>query len=924
MTIFLLCVGLMMAAPVHAQLMPLDIGGALPPGSLTPLGPDDWFVTAGGQDIWGPADQFYFAHGTLPVYNDFTAVVGVKSMEPYATGHEWGKAGLMAREDTSPGSPNTMVCRSLKQGVTFQWRDFPDDWSWNYPVGINSYGQTDIVWLRLDRQGDMFTGSYAVGGAGPPTSWDDYSVHSTPLVPGIEVGLATTSHGQGVGIDVEYIDFKVGPYAGPPTYATPSLPATAGGGDGYMDVHEVIDNGWIPTQSRCYASLASGTGTIVDYTASVLNIQDNGPSGNFAGDNVFGVVTAGHRVVGEVDALSMIARGTIRVPSGLGGNWTFGVNTDDGCTLMFPGQNFISVVGGELPRFTDGTAIRFTGGRAAADTLGVINLPAGDHPFWLTYHEDGGEAAVEFFAARGVHTAFNPNDFHLVGAVDGLQLVGIRQPVQLWKPYWFLDAKLLLHYNPGFSYAYTGFWGGWYPYHYYSPYLHYSYYYYPWYGPVSCHPCCWSLNWHYWWWDWPWKNNCQYSGYWNQGCWWWWHPWRGNPYFWGFLDRLSYRYWYPYPRTTFWWSWYWYYNGKGRCLEVVTLGDAEEGGRVLPLDDAVLDNLEVESHEFDVNGGRYTGEFTSSAGPGLERITVEDLPGYYLGLGASDEDLAAFERSDVYQNLLAHSAPGDEVFVQWAEFSIPEPRILIDQPQGGSMLITEGGQNSYEITLATPPKFDVAIEIKPEAGTAPIDLGNGLGNPVTVNFPSGDAGPRTVTVTAPEDTEQERNELAVVTHTVLSEDPEYFDAELPAVTIGIEDNDLGAWGFLEGDINRDGYVNISDAAIMAYSWALCTDPGEPGCLIAGGSPDTSDYPLPSGWSDCEPNVNLCNKPRYRMVGSQEHYVMCDQTAGCTIDGCECNLFEYDPDTGESTRLAGSGKLMRQDYSMRYFCRCTSE
>lgn len=182
-----------------------------------------------------------------------------------------------------------------------------------------------------------------------------------------------------------------------------------------MTVREVINNGIIVDQQACYASLASGKGTIVNYTTDVLDIYDSGGRGHFSLDRPFGAVTKGLCTLSSVDNLSMRVDGILRIPAGQGGDWTFGVNSDDGFTLMLPGHDFSSVTGGELAHLAEGAAIHFAGIRARADTLGVINLPAGDYPFWLTYHECGFDAQVEFFAAKGAQTAFDPNSFRLVG-----------------------------------------------------------------------------------------------------------------------------------------------------------------------------------------------------------------------------------------------------------------------------------------------------------------------------------------------------------------------------------------------------------------------------------------------------------------------------------------------------------------------------
>jgi hypothetical protein len=408
-------------AVVDFGLAGIDIGEPLPAGTISYSDDGTPNITAGGADIWDNADQFYYAYKAdedtgepVYVFGDFTAIVGVRSMEPNETAHEWAKAGIMARQDPEPGSPHTMVIRSLRNGADLQGRDLHDQESWRIPMG-DDYGPDQTVWLRLDRVGNTFTGSYFVGGETPPTIWIASSSHESPLPADVLLGLATTSHQQERAIMVEYLDFCIGPYAGPAVLLEPKLLPWPPCGEGYIGIREVIDNGEIGDQGVCYDSLSSNTGTIVEYTAPVLNIQDSDGNGNYGNDDVFGVVTEGRRDHGDVDDISLIARGIIHLPEVEEGSYTFGVNSDDGFTLQFPGHDFISAVNGEIVNFESGAALRFYGSRAAGDTLGVINLSPGDHPFWLTFHERAGGAAVELYAAEGVHTAFDLDVFRLVG-----------------------------------------------------------------------------------------------------------------------------------------------------------------------------------------------------------------------------------------------------------------------------------------------------------------------------------------------------------------------------------------------------------------------------------------------------------------------------------------------------------------------------
>ena len=200
------------------------------------------------------------------------------------------------------------------------------------------------------------------------------------------------------------------------------VPIGPSGSLDHLGIREVINSSTILDQVTCYSVLGSGTGTIVDYTMSMLNIHDSGDNGHFGSDDTFAVVgCVGGVPHGSVDDLCLIAQGVIRIPTG--GAYTFCVTSDDGFTLQFPGHDFTSFSGGgEISPLTGGSAVRFSGDRSVADTLGVINLPAGDHLFVLTYHEHWGGATVELSAAQGARTGFD-SSFRLVGDPNGLQLV---------------------------------------------------------------------------------------------------------------------------------------------------------------------------------------------------------------------------------------------------------------------------------------------------------------------------------------------------------------------------------------------------------------------------------------------------------------------------------------------------------------------
>lgn len=226
---------------------------------------------------------------------------------------------------------------------------------------------------------------------------------------------AGTTLGQAPDHNIGYIvEYRVNA-ASNPILRTFNAPANAPkGGMGTMGIREVYNNGNVGDQETARNSIlnVAPTAVVTDYTAPVLNILDSGSEGRFAGNSLFasdpdrtGATTD------TVNNISLLVQGTVRVTEA--GTYTFGVNSDDGFTLLFPNQHFAGN-GTTTEAFTNGTALTFRGGRGSADTLGQINLPAGDHPFVMTYHEGGGGSQVELFAAKGAKAAFD-HEFNLVG-----------------------------------------------------------------------------------------------------------------------------------------------------------------------------------------------------------------------------------------------------------------------------------------------------------------------------------------------------------------------------------------------------------------------------------------------------------------------------------------------------------------------------
>lgn len=424
---------LVLCGSASSELTGVDIGVTWPPnppGSLTIDTPgSDYTVDAAGRDIWGNADSFHYAYEPVLVTGDFEAIVQVESitwLHAPLNVNNWAKAGIMARANVTEDSANAMVCRTGHNGIHLQARQVDGRHSITENLGSGDVFGSHI-WIKLARKGNVFAAWYAQDILGSPGPWQDPNIVAVVMPASVFLGLATTSK-DNTPIDnvmtAIYKNYSVGPLTDfPPLPVFGPFPGPQGGG-GYMGIREVIDNGNINNQDDCNDSLTSGTGTIVDYNAPVLNITDSGPAGHFGGDDVFDVVTAGHQTYGNVNHISLVAKGAIEIPTD--GHYTFCLTTDDGFTLQFHGYDFTGIAGGgEIVPYANGSALQFWSGRPLADTFGTIYLPAGHRPFVLTYHEGHSDSALEFSAAPGGRVYFD-KDFLLVGSSE---MVPVKPPV---------------------------------------------------------------------------------------------------------------------------------------------------------------------------------------------------------------------------------------------------------------------------------------------------------------------------------------------------------------------------------------------------------------------------------------------------------------------------------------------------------------
>src|ERR1051326_1447465 len=165
----------------------LDIGNPSPAGAPFICNSDSVTVSVGGSDIWGNEDQFNFLYKQFT--GDFDVQIRVTRLD--YIGNAWSKAGLMVREDLTPGSriysalanPKAgqdryeVHFRDVAEGLTAAWAN--DSLGVPYPNG----------WLRWQRQADTFNAYRGTDGI----NWEQIgqAVPTAPYPDTLFVGMAT-------------------------------------------------------------------------------------------------------------------------------------------------------------------------------------------------------------------------------------------------------------------------------------------------------------------------------------------------------------------------------------------------------------------------------------------------------------------------------------------------------------------------------------------------------------------------------------------------------------------------------------------------------------------------------------------------------------------------------------------------------------
>jgi len=177
--------------------------------------------------------------------------------------------------------------------------------------------------------------------------------------------------------------------------------------------------------------------------------------------------------------------------------------------------------------------------------------------------------------------------------------------------------------------------------------------------------------------------------------------------------------------------------------------------------------------------------------------------------------------------------PAGSVSVTVVDNDIPTVTLTLDDPNGLSVGEEGPGSDDYTIVLGYEPTSNVTIHLEDTSEPDQVSI------PGTLVFTAGNWNTaQTVTVTAIDDTNLEYDPHDTeISHTVESADTGYNNMTVDNVDVAIAENDCGAWGYLQTDLNSDCSVNLGDFAMIADwgelvmiagDWLDCTWPNIPG------------------------------------------------------------------------------------------------
>ena len=253
-----------------------DIGGVATPGSFSDSG-GTLTMEASGYDIWGRIDEFHFAYQTLE--GDGEIIGRVVSLD---NTNDFAKAGVMMRADLSYNSAHAMMIVTAARGADLQWRATKGGTS--APSGTIDGVTSAPAWVRLVREGDVFTGYVSSDGI----NWVEEDSTTLSLPSTLYIGVGATSHNDGVLTTAVFDNVSITP-AGPIVADTtaPSVPQNLQGAPATADLAAAVNyatgvkpHGLTTADMDNDGVLDLVTTESTDDTASILFGNGDGSFGN--------------------------------------------------------------------------------------------------------------------------------------------------------------------------------------------------------------------------------------------------------------------------------------------------------------------------------------------------------------------------------------------------------------------------------------------------------------------------------------------------------------------------------------------------------------------------------------------------------------------------------------------------------------------
>ena len=266
------------AVPVGASASDwttLDIGF---PSVAGDAGVDDniYTVRGGGDEIANAADNFRFCWQRMN--GDGTLIARVRSIQQNAD--FWAKAGVMFREDGTPGSREVLMYVTPTQ-VVFQNRSTPNGGSTGFqPVATSNSPR----WVKLIRKGNTFYGSYSFDGM----AWTAFGNVTVAMAQSVLTGLAVTAHNQAVVTTASFDSVNFVPASSVPSNGSARVVAwSRSGSDAFLVVPSVIGSKY-QLQKTSFLQSWQNIGAAQDGTGDLLTFFD---AGGATGQRVFYHVT---------------------------------------------------------------------------------------------------------------------------------------------------------------------------------------------------------------------------------------------------------------------------------------------------------------------------------------------------------------------------------------------------------------------------------------------------------------------------------------------------------------------------------------------------------------------------------------------------------------------------------------------------------